>query len=129
MRTFAGACAHRANNRLDLREYQPVARQALGGRYGPCEAKRAESEPSRTAVRTPANDHRHYYPDYDGALAVAVALLRTEARRNPHDPVLTELIGELATRSEPFRSRWGAHDVRAHKGGVKTFNHPVVRQL
>lgn len=72
---------------------------------------------------------RDYYPDFDGALAVAVALLRTEAGRNPHDPDLTALIGELATQSEAFRIRWGAHDVRAHRGGVKTFNHPAVGYL
>ncbi len=70
-----------------------------------------------------------YYPDYDGALSVAVALLRTEAGRNPYDPELTALIGELATRSEAFRTRWGAHDVRAHRGGVKVFNHPAVGYL
>ncbi|BCJ38613.1 transcriptional regulator [Actinocatenispora thailandica] len=70
-----------------------------------------------------------YYPDYDGALAVAVALLRTEAGRNPHDPDLTALIGELATQSEAFRTRWGAHDVRLHRGGIKTFNHPAVGHL
>lgn len=70
-----------------------------------------------------------YYPDYDGALAVAVALLRTEAGRNPHDPDLTALIGELATQSEAFRTRWGAHDVRLHRGGIKTFNHPTVGYL
>lgn len=70
-----------------------------------------------------------YYPDYDGALAVAVALLRTEAGRTPHDPDLTTLIGELATQSEAFRTRWGAHDVRLHRGGVKTFNHPAVGYL
>ncbi len=70
-----------------------------------------------------------YYPDYDGALAVAVALLRTEAGRHPHDPDLTELVGELATRSEAFRTRWGAHDVRLHRGGTKTFNHPAVGYL
>jgi transcriptional regulator with XRE-family HTH domain len=67
-----------------------------------------------------------YYPDRDGALAVAVALLRTEAGRNPHDPDLTELVGELATRSEAFRTRWGAHDVRLHRGGIKAFNHPAI---
>jgi hypothetical protein len=70
-----------------------------------------------------------YYPDYGGALAIAVALLRTEAGRNPRDPDLTELVGELATRSEAFRTRWGAHDVRLHRGGTKTFNHPVVGYL
>ncbi|MBY8862905.1 helix-turn-helix transcriptional regulator [Nocardia sp. CA2R105] len=67
-----------------------------------------------------------YYPDFDGALAVAVALLRAEAGRNPDDPDLTALVGELATHSESFRTRWAAHDVRIHRGGVKTFHHPVV---
>lgn len=67
-----------------------------------------------------------YYPDYDGALATAVALLRTEAGRDPRNKDLTELVGELATCSEAFRTRWGAHDVRLHRGGIKTFNHPVV---
>ncbi|WP_370065884.1 helix-turn-helix transcriptional regulator [Mycobacterium sp. MAA66] len=70
-----------------------------------------------------------YYVDHDGALAIVVALLRTEAGRAPHDKDLTELIGELATRSEAFRTRWGAHDVRTHRGGVKKFNHPVVGHL
>jgi hypothetical protein len=70
-----------------------------------------------------------YYPDYDGALATAVVLLRTEAGRDPHNKDLTELVGELATRSEAFRTRWGAHDVRLHRGGVKTFNHPTVGYL
>jgi MmyB-like transcription regulator ligand binding domain/Helix-turn-helix domain len=70
-----------------------------------------------------------YYPDYEGALSVAVALLRTEAGRDPHDKDLTELVGELATRSEAFRVRWGAHDVRSHRAGVKSFNHSVVGYL
>jgi transcriptional regulator with XRE-family HTH domain len=70
-----------------------------------------------------------YYPEYDGALSTAVALLRTEAGRAPHDKDLTELIGELATRSEAFRARWGTHDVRTHRTGVKKFNHPVVGHL
>ena len=70
-----------------------------------------------------------YYPDHDGALAVAVALLRTETGRHPDDPDLTALIGELATHSEAFRTRWAAHDVRIHRGGTKTFHHPVVGHL
>jgi hypothetical protein len=55
--------------------------------------------------------------------------LRTEAGRNPRDPDLTTLIGELATQSESFRTRWGAHNVRAHRGGIKVFNHPAVGYL
>ena len=56
-------------------------------------------------------------------------MLRLEAGRNPYDKKLVELIGELSTRSEDFRTRWAAHDVRQHRTGVKKFHHPVVGDL
>jgi hypothetical protein len=40
-----------------------------------------------------------------------VAVLRAEAGRHPYDKPLTNLVGELSTRSEEFRTRWAAHDV------------------
>ena len=39
-------------------------------------------------------------------------MLRTEAGRDPYDRALTDLVGELCTRSEDFRTRWADHDVR-----------------
>ncbi len=33
------------------------------------------------------------------------------------------------TRSEEFRVRWAAHDVRFHRTGVKRFHHPIVGDL
>ena len=42
---------------------------------------------------------------------------------------LSELIGELSTRSEEFRGRWAAHNVRIHTTGVKRLHHPVVGDL
>jgi hypothetical protein len=69
---------------------------------------------------------RSPYPDWDGAADVAVAQLRMEAGRDPLNRGLSDLVGELATRCEEFRSRWAAHDVRLHHHGVKTFNHPAV---
>jgi MmyB-like transcription regulator ligand binding domain len=58
-----------------------------------------------------------------------VALLRSEAGRNPHDRELFDLVGELATRSDEFRGLWAAHNVRLHVKGVKRFNHPIVGEL
>ena len=60
---------------------------------------------------------------------ICVAILRTEAGRNPHDRLLHDLVGELSTRSDDFRTRWGRHDVRHHGTGTKRFNHPVVGEL
>jgi transcriptional regulator with XRE-family HTH domain len=70
-----------------------------------------------------------YYPDWDGAANVAVALMRTEAGRVPHDRGLSDLVGELSTRSEDFRIRWAAHNVRLHQSGTKQFHHPAVGDL
>jgi len=32
-------------------------------------------------------------------------------------------------RSEEFRTRWAAHNVRFHDTGVKEFHHPVVGDI
>jgi len=58
-----------------------------------------------------------------------VATLRSYAGRHPLDKGLTDLIGELVTRSEDFRLRWAAHDVRFHRTGVKRLHHPEVGGL
>ncbi|WP_407662392.1 MmyB family transcriptional regulator [Mycolicibacterium palauense] len=72
---------------------------------------------------------RDFYPDWEGAANISVALLRTEAGRNPHDRGLTDLIGELVTRSDTFRTRWAAHNVRLHQSGAKRFVHPAIGEL
>jgi len=69
------------------------------------------------------------HPDWDASADTSVALLRTEAGRNPYDRALTDLVGELSTRSEEFRTRWAAHEVRLHHFGAKHFRHPVVGDL
>jgi hypothetical protein len=56
-----------------------------------------------------------------------VAALRGEAGRNPYDGGLTDLVGELSTRSSTFRTLCPAHDVRHHRTGTRRIHHPVVR--
>jgi hypothetical protein len=56
-------------------------------------------------------------------------MMRTEAGRDPYDRALTDLVGELCTRSEDFRTRWAAHDVRLHRTGIKQFHHPAIGDL
>ncbi len=70
-----------------------------------------------------------FYPHWDDAANTTVALLRTEAGRDPYDRALTDLVGELATRSATFRTLWAAHNVRLHHTGVKHFHHPVAGRL
>ena len=72
---------------------------------------------------------RALLPDWDAAAQQTVALLRTDAGRNPYDRALTDLVGELSTRSDVFRTLWASHDVREHQRGSKRFRHPVVGDL
>ncbi|TDC75956.1 helix-turn-helix transcriptional regulator [Streptomyces hainanensis] len=72
---------------------------------------------------------RRFYPDWDRAADITVAILRTEAGRDPYDRGLHDLVGEVATRSDEFRTRWGAHDVRHHGTGTKRFRHRIVGEL
>jgi transcriptional regulator with XRE-family HTH domain len=70
-----------------------------------------------------------FYGDWERAASDTVAILRTEAGRDPYDSALSDLVGELSTRSEEFRTRWAAHNVRIHRTGAKDFHHPVVGDL
>jgi transcriptional regulator with XRE-family HTH domain len=72
---------------------------------------------------------RGFWLDWERAADDSVAALRLEAGRNPYDKRLTDLVGELSTRSDAFRVRWAAHDVRLHRTGIKSFHHPVVGDL
>ena len=72
---------------------------------------------------------RRFFPDWDLAADMCVANLRTAAGKDPHDKGLHDLVGELSTRNDEFRRRWGAHNVRTHGSGVKHFHHHVVGDL
>ena len=70
-----------------------------------------------------------FFPDWEDNADEVVATLRTYAGQDPHDKRLTDLIGELVTRSDTFRLRWARHDVRHHRAGLKRVRHPVVGDL
>ncbi|MFI6957061.1 helix-turn-helix transcriptional regulator [Nocardia sp. NPDC050408] len=70
-----------------------------------------------------------FYPDWDHMADGAVNLLRTDAGRDPYDRGISDLVGELSTRSEEFRVRWAKHNVRLHYTGTKSFHHPVVGDI
>lgn len=89
-----------------------------------------EREPintTRFAYLNPAA--KEFWRDYDRVANDAAAMLRLEAGRNPHDPDLIRLVGELSTQSELFRQRWASRDVVFHRSGIKRLHHPVVGDL
>jgi transcriptional regulator with XRE-family HTH domain len=112
------------NGRHDLLAANRLAR-AL---YAPMLADpRRPANTARFVYLDPAS--QEFFVDWERAASDIAAILRSEAGRNPHDKALTELIGELSTRSEIFRTRWAAHNVRFHRTGKKKLHHPVVGTL
>lgn len=105
-----------ATNALGRRFYSPVI--GGGGRT---------PNLARFQFLDPAS--RDFYPDWDLFAEMCVAIMRAEAGRDPHDRALQDLVGELSTCSETFRTLWAAHDVRTHGTGTKRFNHPEVGEL
>src|SRR6478609_8000649 len=107
--------------------YDYVAANSLGrALYSPVFAEPAPNS-ARFAFFNPAA--HDFYPDWDKVVQEFVAAMRGDAGRNPFDRRLTDLVGELATRSETFRTLWAAHDVRYHRTGVKRIHHPIVGDL
>lgn len=91
-----------------------------------------------TDTSRPANNARFvflnekskdFFPSWERTADDIVAMLRSEAGTNPYDRDLSDLIGELSTRSETFRTRWAAHNVRFHRTGTKRLHHSVVGDL
>ncbi|MGY2898489.1 hypothetical protein ACVKXF_001112 [Curtobacterium sp. PvP017] len=72
---------------------------------------------------------QEFWRDWDVVASDMVAVLRAEAARQPYDKGLTDLIGELSTRSEEFRQRWAAHGVMRHLNGEKRVHHPEVGDI
>ena len=112
------------NRRLDVMAANPLAR-AL---YAPLFADPARgANHARFAFLDPRA--RDFWIDWERIADDTVAMLRTEAGRDPYDKAMSDLVGELCTRSDAFRVRWAAHDVRLHRTGLKHYRHPVVGDL
>ena len=106
-----------------------VAANALGrALYAPLfEDPSGRANTARFTFLDPAA--RLFFPDWEANADGIVATIRTYAGQNPLDKGLTDLIGELVTRSDAFRQRWSVHDVRHHRAGAKRIHHPVVGDL
>lgn len=127
---FEGAPAFVRNGRLDVLGANQLGRALYSPLYDSPE--HIAGKPVNTArfqFLDPAAAQQ-FWGDKAARMAHdAVAILRAEAGRNPYDKSLTELVGELSTRSNDFRRLWASHDVRYHRTGTKIFHHPVVGTL
>jgi transcriptional regulator with XRE-family HTH domain len=72
---------------------------------------------------------RELYRDWESAARDTVAALHLYAGRQPEDPRLAELVGDLSVRDADFRCWWAEHDVLLHSHGSKRIHHPVVGDM
>src|SRR2546423_13001507 len=121
---ITGAAAFVSNERLDILAANQLGRALFSELYA------APARPVNTArflfldPRAEAS-----FSQWDHVATETVAILRSAAGRDPYNRDLSDLVGELATQSEAFRSRWASHNVRFHNTGVKELHHPVVGEL
>lgn len=118
------APAYVRNGRMDVLAANQLGRAVYGPLFAGSAGSAGPPNIARFIYLDPAA--ADFYGDWERMTQDAVAMLRIEAGRNPRDKALSDLIGELSTRSELFRNRWAAHNVRLHRTGLKRLHHPVV---
>ncbi|SFT96667.1 hypothetical protein SAMN04487915_106180 [Arthrobacter sp. ov118] len=98
--SMVGVPAFVRNGRLDVPAINGLRRALYSAAY-------AQDAENVNLARFAFLNHRSHvlYKDWEKTASTAVAILHTEAGRDPFNKSLTELIGELSTRSEDFRTR------------------------
>jgi transcriptional regulator with XRE-family HTH domain len=123
--SMTGVPAFLRNHRFDILAANPLG-MAL---YAPMFATNG-APPVNSMRFTFLNPHAQaFYLDWAQVARSAVAALRVATAQNPDDQQLTNLIGELSMRSEPFRGWWAAQDVYVHRHGIKRFRHPAIGEF
>lgn len=101
------------NGRLDL-----VAANALGrALYADALDGTARPNLARFIFFDPRA--RDFFVHWDATADEAASMLRVAAPK-PRTAELTELIGELAVRSDPFKTRWAAHQAHGPRMPAST---------
>lgn len=72
---------------------------------------------------------RSLHPNWRQSARLCVAQLHMEVARDPHDPRLAQLVGELSVLDSDFWRWWSEHQVAVRSRGVKYFDHPVLGEL
>jgi transcriptional regulator with XRE-family HTH domain len=119
-----GAPAYVRNNRLDLLAVNQLGRALLSDLYTD-----ETSRPNLARYMFLDPRSRDFYVEWAAVAKDVVAALRIEAGRNSYDRGLTDLIGELSTRSDDFRIWWASHNVRLHRTSTKKMRHPIAGEL
>ena len=119
---MSGAAALVVNGRQDILAANGLGRAFLAPLF--------ESSPPNLARFTYLDPRaKEFHADWNRIAGECVAALRAQAGRDPFDRDISELVGELSTRSMEFAALWATHNVRFHRTAEKHFIHPLVGEL
>lgn len=119
--------AYLRDSRIDMVAANALARELHAPVFAFARATGTAPNTARFAFLDPAG--QHFYPDWEQVTRDVVAALHAAAGHNPYNKPLTDLIGELSTRSDTFRALWANHNVGLHRTGTKRMRHPDVGLL
>ncbi|WP_182887744.1 helix-turn-helix transcriptional regulator [Microbispora sp. H10885] len=71
----------------------------------------------------------HFYADWEKTAYLKAAHIRTVAAMGPQDPLLSQLVEELAEHSEEFRRLQTQRDLRPRTTDTKRFRHRLAGEL
>ena len=72
---------------------------------------------------------RALHAEWERDARTVVATLRMAAAKDPDDPELAVLVGELSVQDADFRTWWATHQVAGTSYGCKRYRHPLVGDL
>ncbi len=72
---------------------------------------------------------KDFFVDWERMADDLTSALRVEAGKSPGDSALSLLVGDLATGSEAFATRWARHNVRFHVTSTKRLRSSLVGEI
>ena len=110
--------------RMDILAANDLCRALYGGAL---DADRLPLNVARYLFLDPHS--RGFYVDWDAVADDTVGALRMQAGRDVRDRALSDLIGELSTRSDEFAARWARQNVRLHRTTRKRLHNRVIGEI
>ena len=118
---MTGIPAYVRSPRMDILAANELCRALYGG------ALDEDKLPLNVARYLFLDPHsRGFFLDWDAVAEDCVGALRMQAGRDVRDRALSDLIGELSTRSDEFAARWARQNVRLHRTTRKRLHNRVV---
>ncbi len=72
---------------------------------------------------------RTFFREWDAVADDLVGAMRLHAGKDPRNRPLSDLVGELSTRSDEFVRRWARQDVRIHRTARKRLRNSIVGDI